>query len=39
MFDGGRELPVWAATAAVVATCALCLWLLNQRLQAREVVS
>ena len=33
------DLPVWAAWLAIVAVCALCLWLLNRRLQAREVVA
>jgi hypothetical protein len=33
------ELPTWAAWAGLVATCALCLWLLDKRLRAREVVS
>ena len=34
-----RDVPVWAAWMALVSACALCLWLLNRRLQAREVVS
>jgi ABC-2 type transport system permease protein len=34
-----RELPTWAAWAGLLATCALCLWLLDKRLRAREVVS
>jgi ABC-2 type transport system permease protein len=33
------ELPTWAAWAGLLATCALCLWLLDKRLRAREVVS
>jgi len=33
------DLPTWAAWAGLLGTCALCLWLLNRRLQAREVVS
>jgi len=33
------ELPTWAAWAGLVATCAVCLWLLDRRLRAREVVS
>ena len=33
------ELPAWAAWAGLVVTCALCLWLLDKRLRAREVVS
>jgi len=33
------ELPTWAAWAGLLATCALCLWLLAKRLRAREVVS
>jgi ABC-2 type transport system permease protein len=32
-------LPTWAAWAGLLATCALCLWLLDKRLRAREVVS
>jgi ABC-2 type transport system permease protein len=34
-----RDVPSWAAWAALLATCALCMWLLNRRLRAREVVS
>ena len=33
------ELPTWAAWAGLVATCAVCVWLLDKRLRAREVVS
>ncbi len=33
------ELPTWAAWAGLLATCALCLWMLDRRLRAREVVS
>jgi hypothetical protein len=33
------ELPTWAAWMGLLATCALCLWLLDKRLRAREVVS
>jgi ABC-2 type transport system permease protein len=33
------ELPTWAAWAGLLATCALCLWLLDRRLRARGVVS
>jgi ABC-2 type transport system permease protein len=33
------ELPVWAAWAGLVATGAFCVWLLDKRLRAREVVS
>jgi hypothetical protein len=33
------ELPPWAAWAGLLATCALCVWLLDKRLRAREVVS
>ena len=33
------ELPTWAAWAGLLATCAFCLWLLDKRLRAREVVS
>jgi ABC-2 type transport system permease protein len=35
----GRDLPVWAAWMALLVACTVCLWLLNRRLQAREVVS
>lgn len=38
--DGpGRDLPTWAAWAGLALTVALCLWLLDRRLRAREVVS
>jgi ABC-2 type transport system permease protein len=33
------DVPTWAATVALLATCALSLWLLNLRLRAREVAS
>ncbi|HEY6554097.1 MAG TPA: ABC transporter permease subunit, partial [Vicinamibacteria bacterium] len=33
------DLPLAAAWAALITLCALCLWLLNRRLQAREVVA
>jgi len=33
------DLPLGAAWAALLTLCALCLWLLNRRLQAREVVA
>ena len=33
------DLPTWAATLGLLATCAVCLWLLDKRLRAREVVS
>ena len=36
---GLQELPPWAAWAAILILCGLCLWLLNRRLQAREVVA
>jgi ABC-2 type transport system permease protein len=41
MLDDRRahDLPVWAAWLALLAVCAFSLWLLNRRLQAREVVS
>jgi len=41
MFDepGATDLPLWAAWAALLAACALSGWLLERRLQAREVVS
>ena len=32
------DLPVWAAWLALLAVCAFCLWVLNRRLRAREVV-
>jgi ABC-2 type transport system permease protein len=40
MLDDRRmtDLPVAAAWLGLAAACALCLWLLNRRLQAREVV-
>jgi ABC-2 type transport system permease protein len=34
-----RELPTWAAWAGLVLVCAVCVWLLDKRLRAREVVS
>jgi ABC-2 type transport system permease protein len=34
-----RDLPTWAAWVALMAVCALSLWLLDRRLRAREVVS
>lgn len=36
---GEPDLPVEAAALALLATCGLCLWLLNRRLLAREVVA
>jgi ABC-2 type transport system permease protein len=41
MLDDRRmqDLPTWMAWTALVVVCAVCLWLLNRRLQAREVVS
>lgn len=35
----GFDLPLWAAWVGLLAMCTVCLWLLNRRLQAREVVS
>jgi ABC-type transport system involved in multi-copper enzyme maturation permease subunit len=35
----GDEVPVWAAWFSFCAMCAACVWLLNRRLRAREVVS
>jgi hypothetical protein len=35
--DSG-ELPVAAAWIALTAVCLLCLWLLNRRVRAKEVV-
>ena len=37
--DALVELPTWAAWAGLLAVCAVCLWLLDRRLRAREVVS
>jgi len=38
--DGpGRDLPTWAAWGGLAAAAAACLWLLERRLRAREVVS
>jgi ABC-2 type transport system permease protein len=41
MLDDRRsvDLPVWAAWTALLLICGVCLWLLNRRLQAREVVT
>ena len=41
MLDDRRaqDLPVWAAWVGLLVVCAGCLWLLNRRLRAREVVS
>src|SRR5262245_6979238 len=41
MFEDRRlaDVPTWAACVALTVTCALCVWLLNRRLRAREVVS
>jgi hypothetical protein len=36
---GLADLPLWAAWAALLTLCAVSLWLLNRRLQAREVVA
>jgi ABC-2 type transport system permease protein len=33
------DLPVWAAWMGLLAACLLCVWLLERRLRAREVVS
>lgn len=35
----GMELPAWAAVLGLLATAAGCVWLLDRRLRAREVVS
>lgn len=35
----GDEVPVWAAWTMFVVMCVACIWLLNRRLRAREVVS
>ena len=37
--ERGRDLPTWAAWAGLAAAAALCIWLLERRLRAREVVS
>jgi len=39
--DGHRmaDLPTWAAGVALLATSALCVWVLDRRLRSREVVS
>jgi len=34
-----RDLPTWMAWVGLLTVCGACLWLLNRRLQAREVVS
>lgn len=34
---GGDMVPLWSAWAALLTVCMLSLWLLNQRLKAREV--
>ena len=41
MLDDPRaaDLPAWTAWLGLLTVCALCLWLLDRRLQAREVVS
>ena len=41
VFNGGpgRDLPTWAAWAGLTTAAALCVWLLDRRLRAREVVS
>lgn len=31
------DYPLWAAWASALGTCAICFWLLNRRLKAREV--
>jgi ABC-2 type transport system permease protein len=35
--SGFDVVPLWAAWASVLTLCALCLWLLNTKLRAREV--
>ena len=38
--DGpGRDLPTWAAWAGLMAAALVCVWILDRRLRAREVVS
>ena len=41
MLDERRlsDVPTWAAAAMLAIACALCVWLLDRRLRAREVVS
>jgi ABC-2 type transport system permease protein len=41
MLDDRRssDLPAWAAWLALLALCGFCMWMLNRRLRAREVVS
>jgi ABC-2 type transport system permease protein len=34
---GFELVPVWAAWASILALCAICFWLLNRKLKAREV--
>jgi ABC-2 type transport system permease protein len=34
---GFEVVPVWAAWASVLGLCAICFWLLNRKLKAREV--
>ncbi len=36
---GGRDLPTWAAWLGLTAAAVLCVWLLDRRLCAREVVA
>lgn len=33
-----RDVPLWSAWAALLALCAICLWMLHRKLQAYEVV-
>lgn len=33
-----RDVPLWSAWAALLTLCAVCLWMLNRKLQAYEVV-
>jgi hypothetical protein len=35
----GDEVPQWAAWAMLLGMCAFCVWLLDRKLRAREVVS
>lgn len=35
---GYDHVPLWAAWAALLAVCAFCVWVLNSKLKAREVV-
>jgi len=38
-FSGLDVVPLWAAWSSLLSVCALCFWLLDRKLQAREVES